>query len=95
MKNKKDLLIALFGVLLILAGFYLIKAIEDPQNVMRSLPYLCIGIGCGVFGNGFGEFISKKSMENDPQLAKQIEIDTKDERNVMIGNMAKANKALI
>lgn len=29
-------------------------------------------------------------MENDPQLAKQIEIDTKDERNVMIGNMAKA-----
>ena len=90
MKNKKDLLISLFGVLLILAGFYLIKAIDDPQNVMRSLPYLCIGIGCGLFGNGVGEFISKKSMENDPQLAKQIEIDTKDERNVMIGNMAKA-----
>lgn len=90
MKNKKDLLIALFGVLLILAGFYLIKAIDNPQNVMRSLPYLCIGIGCGLFGNGVGEFISKKSMENDPQLAKQIEIDTKDEWNVMIGNMAKA-----
>ena len=59
MKNKKDLLISLFGVLLILAGFYLIKAIDDPQNVMRSLPYLCIGIGCGLFGNGVGEFISK------------------------------------
>ena len=29
MKNKKDLLISLFGVLLILAGFYLIKAIDE------------------------------------------------------------------
>ena len=90
MKKTKNLLIALSGVVLILVGFYLIKAISDPQNIMKTLPYLCIGLGCGLFGYGFGEYISKKAIESDPKLAKQIEIDTKDERNIMIGNMAKA-----
>lgn len=32
----------------------------------------------------------KKQSKKNPKLAKQVEIDTKDERNVMIGNMAKA-----
>ncbi|WP_137665375.1 hypothetical protein [Enterococcus hulanensis] len=90
MKKTKELLIAILGLILVLIGFYLIKAIDDPQNIMRTLPYLCIGLGCGLFGNGFGEYVSKKSIENNPKLVKQIEIDTKDERNVMIGNMAKA-----
>lgn len=90
-KNKtKDLLIALTGVLLIGIGFYLIKAVDDSHTVMKTLPYLCLGLGCGLFGYGIGEVISKKAIESDPKLAKQIEIDTKDERNVMIGNMAKA-----
>jgi len=90
MKKKKNLLIALSGIVLILIGFYLIKAIADPQMIMKTLPYLCIGLGCGLFGDGLGEYISKKAIESDPKLAKQIEIDTKDERNIMIGNMAKA-----
>lgn len=90
-KNKtKDLLIAFAGVLLIGIGLYLIKAIDDSHTVMKILPYLCLGLGCGLFGYGLGEVISKKAIESDPKLAKQIEIDTKDERNVMIGNMAKA-----
>ncbi|MDU5337118.1 hypothetical protein [Enterococcus sp.] len=90
-KNKtKDLLIAFTGVLLIGIGFYLIKAVDDSNTIMKTLPYLCIGLGCGLFGYGLGEVISKKAIESDPKLAKQIEIDTKDERNVMIGNMAKA-----
>lgn len=88
--KTKELLIAFLGLLLIGVGFYLIKTLGDSHTVMTSLPYLCLGLGCGLFGYGFGEFISKKTIESNPQLAKQIEIDTKDERNVMIGNMAKA-----
>lgn len=90
-KNKtKDLFIAFAGVLLIGIGFYLIKTLNDSHSVMKTMPYLFIGLGCGLFGYGLGEVISKKAIESDPKLAKQIEIDTKDERNVMIGNMAKA-----
>lgn len=90
-KNKtKDLFIAFAGVLLIGIGFYLIKTLNDSHSVMKTMPYLCIGLGCGLFGYGLGEVISKKAIESDPKLAKQIEIDKKDERNVMIGNMAKA-----
>lgn len=90
-KNKtKNLLIALAGIVLIVIGFYLIKTANDSHAVMKTLPYFCLGLGCGLFGYGLGEVISKKALESDPKLAKQIEIDTKDRRNVMIGNMAKA-----
>ena len=68
----------------------LIKTVDNSQGIMKTLPYLCIGLGCGLFGNGIGDFVSKKTIEKNPKLAKQVEIDTKDERNVMIGNMAKA-----
>ncbi len=30
------------------------------QGIMKTLPYLCIGLGCGLFGNGIGDFVSKK-----------------------------------
>ena len=90
MKKTKELLITLVGVVLIGVGFYLIKTVDNSQGIMKTLPYLCIGLGCGLFGNGIGDFVSKKTIEKNPKLAKQVEIDTKDERNVMIGNMAKA-----
>ena len=90
MKKTKELLITLVGVVLIGVGFYLVKTVDNSQGIMKTLPYLCIGLGCGLFGNGIGDFVSKKTIEKNPKLAKQVEIDTKDERNVMIGNMAKA-----
>ena len=39
---------------------------------------------------GMGEWIARKAAQADPSLARQIEIEQKDERNIMIGNMAKA-----
>lgn len=90
MNKTKELLIALAGIALIGAGLYLMKAVDHPESLMKTLPYICIGIGCGMFGHGLGDYVSKKNVENNPELAKQVEIETKDERNVMIGNMAKA-----
>lgn len=90
MKKSKGLAIVITGMILFAAGFVLIKQPADPQGLLRTLPYLCIGVGCGMFGHGIGDLLSKKAVEHDPGLAKQIEINRKDERNVMLSNMAKA-----
>ena len=40
----------IIGLLLLAVSLYLIKTSNDPQGIMRTLPYVCIGIGCGLFG---------------------------------------------
>ena len=57
---------------------------------MRALPYVCIGLGCGIFGHGMGEIINRRAIKNHPDVEKQMKIDRQDERNVAIGNRAKA-----
>lgn len=78
------------GVGLLAVGLYFIKTIEDPQGMLRALPYICVGLGCGIFGHGMGEIIVRRAMKNNPAAAKQLEIDKKDERNLAIANRAKA-----
>lgn len=90
MKKGKDYLITIIGLILAAVGVCLIKFIPDPQNIMKTLPYLCVGLGCGALGHGLGNIFTRKSIEKDPALAKQIEINAKDERNIMIGHSAKA-----
>ena len=38
----------IMGLLLLAVSLYLIKTSNDPQGIMRTLPYVCIGIGCGL-----------------------------------------------
>ena len=90
MKRAKNVWLSVLGFVLIGGGIYLIKAVPDPQGIMRALPFLLVGFGCGIFGHGLGELLAKKAAESDPEMARQIEIVQTDERNVMIGNMAKA-----
>lgn len=80
----------IFGLLLLGTGVYLIKIIIEPQGIMRALPYVCAGLGCGIFGHGMGEIISRRAIKNYPDVEKQMKIDKQDERNVAIGNCAKA-----
>ena len=79
-----------FGLLLLGTGLYLIKIIIEPQGILRALPYVCIGLGCGIFGHGMGEIINRRALKNHPDVEKQMKIDKQDERNVAIGNRAKA-----
>ena len=58
--------------------------------MMLALPYVCMGVGCGVFGSGMGNIISARAMTNHPELQKQLEISQKDERNIAIARRAKA-----
>ena len=79
----------ILGLLLLTIGLYLIKTVGDPQGIMASLPYVCIGIGSGLFGHGMGNLISERAIRSDPDLQKKLDIEKNDERNLAISNKAK------
>lgn len=89
-KSISSYFLTLAGLALLAIGLYFIKTLQDPQGIMRALPYVCVGLGSGIFGHGMGEIISRRALKNSPTATKQIEIDKKDERNVSIANQAKA-----
>lgn len=90
--NKKliDYFMVILGILLLVGGLVLIKLVNMPQGVFIALPYICIGVGCGIFGHGMGDLINLRLMSNHPDIKKQMEIEQKDERHIAIQNHAKA-----
>ena len=90
-KNKSGLAALLIGLALLAGAWLLLKLIPDPDaSHWRVVPFLALGVGCGVFGTGVGELLAAASMKKHPELQKQNEITRKDERNVALGNAAKA-----
>lgn len=89
MKKIADGMVTLVGVLLIGLSLVFLKQASDPQGLMRTLPYICIGIGCGAFGHGMGNIIKHRRLKNKPALQRQLEIEEQDERNQAIANKAK------
>ena len=83
----------LAGAALFAAGLIVLKAAAGAQGVLQALPYLCIGVGSGLFGQGAGERISRSAAKKNPEAARAIRIEKQDERNAAIANRAKA-KAL-
>jgi uncharacterized membrane protein HdeD (DUF308 family) len=89
-RATKQYILTITGILCFITGLVSLKAIAEPQGVLQVLPYLCIGIGCGVFGHGAGEIAANRAYAKNPQLRKQMEIEKQDERNIAIANQAKA-----
>lgn len=89
-KKVQNYMIAAAGIILICVGLLLIKMIAEPNAFMKVFPYICVGIGCGIFGQGMGNILSQRTFRKNPGLQRHIEIEQKDERNITIGNMAKA-----
>lgn len=82
----------IFGLFLLAIGLYLVITRGDPQGtqgIMRVLPYVCIGIGSGLFGHGMGNMISERAIRKDPNFMKKLDIEKNDERNIAIANRAK------
>lgn len=88
-QKKSNYVVVIIGLLLLGTGLYFVKTIDDPQGIMQALPYVCIGVGCGLFGQGMGGILSQKAMQNHPEIQKQMEIEKNDERNIAIANRAK------
>lgn len=86
MKKRFSLFLMLAGLCLLALGFVLLRVIGG----FTALPYLCIGLGCGAMGHGAGELIKTRLLRRDPDLEKQQRILRDDERNVAIGDRAKA-----
>ena len=89
-KERFDYITTVIGVVLLAAGLFLVKTLNNPRGFMLALPYVCIGIGCGVFSHGIGNVISSKATRNSPDIQKKLDIEQKDERNITIANRAKA-----
>lgn len=93
MKNNsigKCVALTVLGFILLITGLVLTKLLPDAEGIMRRLPYICVGVGSGIFGGSLGTAIKKRLLKKDPNAAKQLEIDTNDERNIAISNKAKA-----
>lgn len=90
MKSRKNYFITFCGIAFVIGVICLISSFKTPNEWMLSLPYISIGVGCGIFGYGMGNFIAEKAGKHNPEFQKQMEILQKDERNLMISNCAKA-----
>lgn len=91
MKSRKfDYVSTGVGILIFITGLLLLKLVSEPEGMMRALPYLCIGIGCGMLGRGISLIVSGNIMDKNPEIKKQKQIEEQDERNVMLSAMAAA-----
>ncbi len=90
MKKTKNYIMTVLGIVLVLLGLYFIKSVDNPKEFLLALPYVCIGVRCGVFGYGMGNLVSDKAIQNYPDIKRQKEIEEKDERNIAISSRAKA-----
>ncbi|MGF7146236.1 hypothetical protein HNQ56_004703 [Anaerotaenia torta] len=84
------ILFTVIGFLIFSAGLILVKLLPEADGILKTLPYICVGVGAGIFGGNLGAAISNRALSKNPEAAKQAEIDQKDERNQAIRDKAKA-----
>ena len=86
----KYIALSSFGFVIFTTGIVLLILMPDAQGIMLTLPYICIGIGAGMFGGNLGISIKIHLLKKDPVAARKAEIEANDERNIAISNKAKA-----
>ncbi len=77
----------ILGLLLIAGGLWALKA---GAAVPLPMPYLGIGVGCGLFGHHLGALLNLRVRERDPEAARRQDIAEKDERNIRLRERAQA-----
>ena len=89
MRNSKakSTTITVLGLLVLAAGLLAVKFFNLGSS---AAPYLCIGLGCGVFGQGLGELITRWSEKRHPEIVRHREIEENDERNIALRDRAQA-----
>lgn len=85
--NVKSTVFTVIGLFLLAAGLLSVKMLDIGD---QAAPYLCIGLGCGVFGQSFGDIITCWSEKRHPEIRRQREIEESDERNIALRDKAQA-----
>lgn len=88
--KKTDYLITGVGIIFLGIGMYMIKALDNVHGFLLVLQYVFVGMGCGIWGHGMSNIISKKAISKDAKLQRQLKIEKNDERNNAIANKSKA-----
>ena len=83
-QRTRDIIKVCLGILLAAAGFLLLQRPSEAQGILAVLPFVCIGVGCGLFGHGAGDLLSLRALKGAPEIQKQLEIEQNDERNVTL-----------
>lgn len=89
-KIMRYIIFAVIGFIILGTGLVLIKLLPDADGILKTLPYICVGLGSGLLGGNLGTAIKNRSALKNPQIAKKVEIEEKDERNRSISDRAKA-----
>lgn len=92
-KNKnviKEWFLTFVGIGLVVVGFLLHKYSLRTDKMIVTIPYIFIGVGCGIFGHFMDNLIKYFSTKNYIELERQIQIDKNDERNILIAEKSKA-----
>ncbi len=87
-KKVSAILLIAAGIALAATGLTLLKIF--PALTDQAYPYVLIGIGSGALGGGIANFINYKIAVKYPSIARQSEIEQKDERNQAIVYRSKA-----
>ena len=94
MKNNqnvlKDWLLVLLNLGLVVVGILLNKNTDSTDKLLTTISYLLIGLGCGLFGHFMGNLLKRYSTKNLEELERLIQIETNDERNLLIAEKSKA-----
>ena len=89
-KHGLQTALGILGLALLALGLYLVKTTNATEGILLTLPYVFVGIGSGLFGQGMGGVIERRVLKKNPEILKQKEIEVNDERNQQISNRAKA-----
>ena len=89
-KHVLQTALGILGLVFLAVGLYLVKTIADPKGILLTLPYVFVGIGSGLFGQGVAGVIERYVYKKHPDMQKQKEIEVNDERNREISTRAKA-----
>ncbi len=90
MKKNAKIVGVVLGAGAVVVGFVLQLTTASYGSFLWVLSAVLIGLGCGAFGHSLGDLLSQKALQSDPELARRIEVEAADERNVALSNAAKA-----